>query len=194
MSKTSRQLPKVIELFGFCLYTSIKIPPHETGDKMSVKIIESAYEMIGDLTPLKSDCGRMCGAACCESEGYMLLFPYERELVEKCDGFHMTQKHLDGYGPVDAVTCDGYCDRDCRPLSCRIFPLAPKFIDGELFVRLDPRGRSVCPLAHKSILSLDKEFTNIIKKTLKMLSRDDKISRYLKAMSDVADKFNDIFA
>ncbi len=161
---------------------------------MSVKIIESAYEMIGDLTPLKSDCARMCGAACCESEGYMLLFPYERDLVEKCDGFQMMQKHLEGYGPVEAVTCSGYCERNLRPLSCRIFPLAPKFIDGELFVRLDPRGRSVCPLAHKSILSLDKDFTNTIKKTLKMLAQDDSISRYLKAVSDVADKFNDIFA
>ena len=159
---------------------------------MSKRLIESAYEMIGGLTPLKSDCGRLCGSVCCGSEGYMLLFPYERELIVG-EGFKIAQKELEGYGTVDVLYCEGACDRDTRPLSCRIFPLAPKFVDGVLFVRVDPRARSICPLAHKSILSFDKEFTNIIKKTLNMLCQDDKISRYLKAVSDIADKYNDIF-
>lgn len=159
---------------------------------MSKQLIESAYEMIGGLTPLKSDCGRLCASACCVSEGYMMLFPYERELVGGV-GFELAQKELEGYGMVDVLNCKGVCERSVRPLSCRIFPLAPKFAEGELFVRLDPRARSVCPLAHKSILSFDKDFTNIIKKTLIMLCQDDKIFRYLKAVSDIADKYNEIF-
>ena len=110
--------------------------------KMSKQIIKSAYEMVGGMTPLKSDCGRLCGAACCSSEGYMLLFPYEQELVG--GDFKIVRKELEGYGPVDALYCDGECDRDVRPLSCRIFPLAPKFMEDKLFVRLDPRGRVVC--------------------------------------------------
>jgi hypothetical protein len=122
----------------------------------------------------------------------MTLFPYERELVEGM-GFEIAQKQLEGYGAVDILYCGGVCERNTRPLACRIFPLAPKIAGGELYVRMDPRARSVCPLSHKSILSFDKEFTNIIKKTLNMLCVDDKIFQYLKAVSDIADKYNNIF-
>lgn len=160
---------------------------------MSKQIIESAYEMIGRATPLKSDCGKLCDGACCTSKGYMLLFPYEHEVLLG-KGFDITIKELDGYGPVYTLTCNGSCDRGIRPLSCRIFPLAPKIKDGELFVRIDPRARNVCPLSHKSILSLDKEFTNIIKKTLNMLFQNDRMAQYLKAVSDIADKYNDILS
>ncbi len=161
--------------------------------KMSKKIIESAYKMIGGLTPLKNDCGRLCGSACCHSEGYMLLFPYEEELLSE-RGFKIFQKELAVYGAVQALTCNGACDREMRPLSCRIFPLAPKFIEGELFLRIDPRARRVCSLSHKSILSFDKEFTNIIKKTLNMMCHDDRMSRYLEAISNIADKYQDILS
>ena len=27
-----------------------------------------ARELLGDLTPLKTDCGRLCGGACCQGE------------------------------------------------------------------------------------------------------------------------------
>ena len=45
----------------------------------AVRALRDCYEILGDLTPLKSNCGKLCGAACCESdetgENGMLLFP-----------------------------------------------------------------------------------------------------------------------
>jgi hypothetical protein len=157
---------------------------------MSKKIIESAYELIAGLTPLKSDCGMLCDSACCKSRGYMVLFPNEKELMDK--HFDVSVKQLPNYGAVYSAVCEGNCNRQIRPLSCRIFPLAPKVIDGMVYVRLDPRARNVCPLSHKSILSLDSEFINTIKKMFNMLYKDDEIKRFIGAISDIADEYNDI--
>ncbi len=44
----------------------------------------AARSLLEEVTPLKSDCGRICGAACCASlegeETGMLLFPGEEAL------------------------------------------------------------------------------------------------------------------
>ncbi len=157
---------------------------------MSKKIIQSAYEMIEELTPLKSDCGRLCESACCVSEGYMILFPGESPLLG--EGFDVSIKTLPGYGAVAVASCDGTCIRDKRPLSCRFFPLAPKIVDGEVLVRMDPRARNVCPLSYNSILSLDRNFTNTIKKMFEMMSEDEELSRFIKALSDIADEYVNI--
>ena len=158
---------------------------------MSDKLIESAYEMLSTLTPLKHDCGKDCDKACCVSDGSMLLFPYEYDLLKSKD-YKFTKYNLEVLGEVWAMTCSGECDRELRPLSCRIFPLAPKITKGEIFLRLDARGRSVCPLTHKSILSLDKKFVDVVKKTLIMLSCDDKIAQYLTSISKLTDKYMEI--
>ena len=43
-----------------------------------------AREMLMDVTPLRRDCGGVCGAACCacdeDGQGGMLLFPGEDAL------------------------------------------------------------------------------------------------------------------
>ncbi len=157
---------------------------------MSKEIIKSAYEMIDKLTPLKSDCGRICESACCVSEGYMVLFPGESQLLG--EGFDISPKVLKGYGAVATARCSGMCDRSRRPLSCRIFPLAPKIVDGEVFVRMDPRARNVCPLSHKSILSLDREFTNTIKKMFSIMFEDSDLAPFIKALSDISDEYAEI--
>ena len=118
----------------------------------------------------------------------MLLFPYEYDLVKE-QNYEFTKQDLKGFGDVYAMTCNGTCDRAFRPLSCRIFPLAPKMIQGKLYVQLDARGRSVCQLTHHSILSLNEEFIIAVKKTLIMLSEDDTITRYLSAMSELVDLY-----
>ena len=44
----------------------------------------AARKILEEVTPLKADCGRVCGAACCASlegeETGMLLFPGEEAL------------------------------------------------------------------------------------------------------------------
>ena len=89
----------------------------------------SAREKLNDVTPLKRDCGRVCGARCCRScegeETGMLLFPGEEELYTGREGWQV----LDTETGRLAV-CPGRCDRDERPLACRLFPLLPVIRDG----------------------------------------------------------------
>lgn len=158
---------------------------------MSAALIKSAYKILRDLTPLKSDCGRLCDKACCISDGIVLLFPGEYELLKHQD-YKFSKVELDGFGEVYLIMCSGICNRDYRPLSCRIFPLTLSFNKGDISVKLDARGRHVCKLAHKSILSLDKEFLRAVKKVLIMLYRDDNISKYLDAISKIEDKYTKI--
>ncbi len=60
---------------------------------MSFKALqEKAFDILGELTPLKADCGRLCGGACCKGDAQtgMRLFPFEEtslSVVEAADGF-----------------------------------------------------------------------------------------------------------
>ena len=49
--------------------------------------LTEAREILAEITPLKRDCGRVCGRRCCSSpEGEdrgMLLFPGEEDLYEE---------------------------------------------------------------------------------------------------------------
>jgi hypothetical protein len=155
-------------------------------------MIKTAYNMLGDKTPLKTDCGRMCSSACCTGDGGMFLFPGEYDIVKDGKGFRFEKRFLEGYGYVDFMTCLDSCNRAIRPLSCRIFPLVPVFKDDGLFVRLDARGRNICPLTKKSILSLDRDFLNVAKNVFIMLSEDDEISKFLKAVSCMEQKYRQV--
>ena len=48
----------------------------------SLNTVLAARDLLRELTPLKTDCGRLCGGACCEGdeETGMLLFPGEDAL------------------------------------------------------------------------------------------------------------------
>ena len=47
------------------------------------ELLKKARDLLEELTPLKTDCGKVCGARCCRSlegeETGMLLFPGEEE-------------------------------------------------------------------------------------------------------------------
>ena len=53
---------------------------------MDRDVLLRAYAIIGDKTPMLTDCGLMCGAACCQpdedGQGGMLLFPGEEGLYD----------------------------------------------------------------------------------------------------------------
>lgn len=56
--------------------------------------LRTAREIMCNITPLRFDCGRLCGAACCapdeEGDGGMLLFPGEEALYEPLpEGFEI---------------------------------------------------------------------------------------------------------
>ena len=97
------------------------------------KLYADANRILSDKTPLKKDCGLICGGECCkgDNETGMLLFPFEKttlNIIEK-DG-------------VRLAVCDGSCDRNERPLSCRIFPFFP-YVTPEGRIRVIPDIRGV---------------------------------------------------
>lgn len=121
------------------------------------------YSILGDETPLKTNCGRLCGRKCCSEsdagEG-MYLYPFEEKMFREGATFAKISESDFMYGDEYAgfITCDGYCEREKRPLACRIFPLVPYVDkDGALTVIYDPRAVGFCPLENAHITSAFKK-------------------------------------
>ena len=127
----------------------------------ALKALREARALLEDKTPLHTNCGKLCGAACCQEdetgENGMLLFPFEEALYAKpIEGFAF---HLVGddtlYKGGKRLVCGGDCPRDARPLACRLFPLRLHVsvdASGEHTVvepELDPRAWCVCPLCEQ---------------------------------------------
>jgi len=126
------------------------------------RFYEKIYSILGDETPLKTNCGRFCNRKCCSAtdagEG-MYLYPFEEKMFKKGAEFAKITESDFMYGDKYAgfITCDGYCVRDKRPLACRIFPLVPYVDnDGILTVIYDPRAVGFCPLENMHITSAFK--------------------------------------
>ena len=126
----------------------------------AVKTLTEARELLKDLTPLKINCGKICGGACCQpspdddGENGMLLFPFEESFYkEPIEGFpfHLADDDTLFKGGKRLV-CEGKCVREHRPLACRIFPLRMKVETNteteevKVSAEIDPRAWCVCPL------------------------------------------------
>lgn len=124
----------------------------------ALRTLRAARALLENETPLKGDCGRLCGHACCQSdetgENGMLLYPFEDRFYRKpIEGFPFTLKPDDTLVKGGwRLVCEGVCPREHRPLACRVFPLRVRLIaneaDGttEAKAELDPRAWAVCPL------------------------------------------------
>lgn len=138
-----------------------------------------AREAIGALTPMLDDCGCLCGAACCkpdeDGQGGVYLFPGEEALME---GASWGRIEPDAFAPM--FVCDGPCDRDLRPLACRIFPLTPvRREDGRWSVRMDARARAMCPLVRGGIRGLNPEFVKAARRAVRILAEDPEGEAFL---------------
>ena len=126
----------------------------------------AARKLLETVTPLRTDCGRTCGHACCQPDetgrGGMLLFPGEEKLYEEKQGFTITPDAALEI-PALLLTCEGRCDRKERPLSCRIFPLLPKLRDGQVRAVRDRRGFEICPLLPGGLGAFDPEFVAAVR-------------------------------
>lgn len=137
------------------------------------ELFESAFRILGKRTPLKADCGVLCEKNCCRGDEKtgMLLFPFEKTTlrVEEKDG-------------VRLAVCDGSCERDERPLSCRIFPFFPTVSDdGKIAVSLDYRGFRVCPLIrHSGDIRFSFRFLHRVRLLGELLSKDDACLEFLR--------------
>jgi len=148
----------------------------------------AARGLLEELTPLKTDCGRLCQAACCQGDeaAGMLLFPGEEQLYEGCSFADVLPLDYT-LGPVPAklLVCKGRCDRDNRPLACRLFPLFLKFKeDGTTKLRMDVRAKCVCPLTDYGIKALDPDFKQSVRKAYDLMLDDETCSAYLKALDE----------
>ena len=164
---------------------------------MQVKIspkdfYENLYKELEAITPLKVDCGKLCNNACCEvSEEItgMYLFPFEEVMYSSMPEWgkiYDTDFVTNGKREINLFTCNGYCDRRKRPLSCRIFPLVPYIKKGEgIKIVIDPRGREICPLA-KSMAAeeLDEDFFKAVEKTMKKCMLVKECRDFLMSLSD----------
>lgn len=148
----------------------------------------AARELLNHLTPLKTDCGRLCQGACCQGDEAtgMLLFPGEEALYEDCAFARVVPTGFSlGGTPAQLLVCDGRCDRKNRPLACRLFPLFLKFREDQTPVlRMDARARAVCPLMDYGMRALDPEFKQAARRAYDLLLEDEVCAAYLKALDE----------
>ena len=128
------------------------------------------YNTIGGLTPLDYDCGILCGKACCKGEDAgMLLFPHEEEALD-LSPFTVTEQD----GRL-LVRCNGNCDRENRPLACRIFPFFPTITpEGRVAIQPEAGAFKLCPcLQHIDRIRFDKLFLRAVRRVGRLLCMDD---------------------
>lgn len=144
------------------------------------RILDEAYAAIGDLTPMVSDCGALCGAACCQpdedGQGGVHLFPGE---AARLRDFEWVDRVIPGsFAPI--MICAGRCEREARPLGCRIFPLTPVVgKNGRWTVRLDARARAMCPLTQSGIGGLRPDFVKAVRCALRIVASDPEGEAFL---------------
>ncbi len=147
------------------------------------KIYKKIFKVLGDLTPLKADCGLLCGGACCKGDENtgMRLFPFEESILEV--------KELPS-GERLAV-CAGKCNRNFRPLACKIFPFFPTINEkGKIFVEPDYRAKLLCPMIeHSDELVFDKRFFKAVKRVGKILAKDKKCREFLNRSTEEIDTY-----
>ncbi len=143
------------------------------------RMYEKIFRILGDLTPIRADCGQLCAKACCKGDENtgMRLFPYEESKL-KLNGGRL-------------AVCDGTCSRNDRPLACRIFPLFPVIDEkGRIFAEEDYRAVSLCPLIeHSDEVAFDPKFIRAVKKVGKILSKDKECRDFLYQVTEEIDTY-----
>lgn len=134
-------------------------------------MLEAARDLLLDRTPLKTDCGRLCGARCCNSlegeESGMLLFPGEAEAYAGKPGWKVLDTEAGAL-----LVCPGACDRAERPLACRVFPLLPVYRDEGIQTEPDDRARGVCPLYRYGTEGMTDDFVAAVTQAGTLLCED----------------------
>lgn len=150
-----------------------------------IKMYEKIFKVLGDLTPLRADCGQLCDGACCKGDERtgMRLFPYEESelrVIQTEEG-------------VRLAVCDGTCDRTKRPLACRIFPFFPTIDEeGEIFVEEDSRAVVICPMiGHEDEILFDRKFLKAVKKVGEILAEDEECRAFLELCTEEIDMYRE---
>lgn len=156
---------------------------------------QAIYRLLDRVSPIDSDCGLLCNAACCncggdgETEdsldyelGIYLLPGEEKVFTQKETWLKWSHEMAEDYdfpeswfGKVYFVRCKTppVCPREMRPLQCRFFPLAPRLTDeDELELVLNTINLPYsCPLIEDNI-KLNDNFIKATYTVWKHLIRD----------------------
>lgn len=151
-------------------------------------VILTCYSLLRNETPLKEDCGKICNGKCCKGDDNtgMILFPGEENLIDENIEIKVAEN-----GEKIAV-CNGTCNRNKRPLSCRIYPLFPlvETEDGNEIVKTIIDLRADCPLTSGEY-KFNKAFVRKVKRVGKyLLLNDETKSKYL----ELCDEINELLA
>lgn len=158
---------------------------------ISEKTYRAIYRLLNRVSPIDSDCGMLCGAACCmaednEEEMGIYLLPGEEALFkEEASWFEWRTQSSEEYGfpeswddEIPFIKCKTppHCSRPDRPIQCRTFPLMPYLSeDGELeMLYNDNELPYFCPLIEEEI-PLNDDFVKATRTVWKRLLRDPRI-------------------
>ena len=132
----------------------------------------AARKLLEEITPLQTDCGLVCGGACCQThpgeETGMLLFPGEAEMYRGEKGFTLEDSP---HGTI--LVCEGRCSRANRPLACRMFPLV---------MLLRPDGVKIATDA------ASQDFVAAVRQAANLLAQDDQQAAHLRRLTDMQDE------
>ena len=149
-------------------------------------VLKSCYSVLRRTTPLDFDCGEICNGKCCKGDEKtgMLLFPGEEKLIDSDINVIETES-----GDKLAV-CNGICDRNHRPLSCRIYPLFP-VATGEGVVKICFDYRADCPLSQKEY-KFSKGFIKGVKRVGKYLLLNEETKAFYLELSDACNEYYEL--
>lgn len=152
---------------------------------MRKNTLKKALRYLEKRTPLRIDCGGLCGSCCCKGDAQtgMLLFAGEEERYRNRVGFQVIERES-----MSLLVCGGNCERSLRPLSCRFYPLFPLLYeaDGREYIKaiFDPRALTDCPLLSERH-HLDKRFCRAVERCGKLLAHNKKQAARLREISDL---------
>ncbi len=158
-------------------------------------LYQTAYTILNKSTPLRTDCGRLCNQACCDSHPNateedtlgMYLFPGEEVILRQVSFLKIEPVRftLNNRREILLATCQGECERNYRPLACRIFPLTPYLTNKDILItQIDPRAAPICPLAnHLDRTQLNQDFIKNVRKVGRLLITEPDIKQFIFAYS-----------
>ena len=144
-------------------------------------VIKTCYTLLRNVTPLDFDCGKICNGKCCRGDDKtgMLLFPGEESLVDS------NLKIISNENGDKVAVCDGKCDRNKRPLACRIYPLFPviKNENGNEYIETEFDRRAHCPLLSGDY-NISRRFDKAVKRAGKYLLLNEETAQYYRSLSE----------
>lgn len=152
-------------------------------------VIKSCYSLLRRKTPLKSDCGKICNGKCCagDEKTGMIIFPGEEDMIDE------NMKIFKNSAGYSVAVCNGSCDRNKRPLACRIYPLFPLHVseDGETLIKTVFDYRADCPLCQGGY-EFDKGFIKAVRRVGKFLLLNEETAEVYRKLSSEFDEYYEL--